>query len=202
MFHFNFATLAAVIRTPGLNAASGEANQYEDSSQEQKGMTGESKIEMLDRLAQAHAEQDALCMALEEIADSLPDDVDRQRCVRTARALGTLMQRWHALEEEVVFPELERGARDPVIHRMIKHLKLDHCSDQYLAEEVQIALFELGEGEPNLSPDAVGYVLRGFFEGLRRHIAMERDVLWPALVQSNDNHNDSATEWRERWAIE
>ena len=36
-----------------------------------------------------------------------------------------------------------------------------------------------GESRPNLAPDAAGFMLRGFFESLRRHVAFERQLLVP-----------------------
>ena len=46
----------------------------------------------LDWLAGAHREQLRLCDALEEIADSLPASVNRQKCIYAAMVLGPLME--------------------------------------------------------------------------------------------------------------
>ena len=40
---------------------------------------------------------------------------------------------------------------------------------------------ELGKGKSPGNPEATGYMLRGFFEALRRHIAFERDHLLAVL---------------------
>ena len=46
---------------------------------------GKRDLAWLDR---AHAEQLALCRELEEIADSLPASINRQKCIYAAKALG------------------------------------------------------------------------------------------------------------------
>jgi hypothetical protein len=55
-------------------------------------------------LRKAHKEQLLLCDRLEEIADSLPDSVNRQKCIYAARALGPMIRGVHRFEEDVVFP--------------------------------------------------------------------------------------------------
>ena len=55
-------------------------------------------------LRKAHKDQLLLCDRLEEIADSLPDAINRQKCIYAARALGPMIRGVHRFEEEVVFP--------------------------------------------------------------------------------------------------
>jgi len=45
------------------------------------------------------------------------------------------------------------------------------------AEEIQIELMQMTTGQPVLTPEATGYMLRGFFEGLRRHVRHERELV-------------------------
>ena len=61
-------------------------------------------------LSRAHAEQLRLCDALEEIADSLPDKINRQKCIYAAKALGPLVRGVHRYEETVLFPALLASA--------------------------------------------------------------------------------------------
>ena len=50
-----------------------------------------------------------------------------------------------------------------------------------MREDVQDMLRGLGEGRPTMSADAAGFMLRGFFEALRRHVAFERTFVVPLL---------------------
>lgn len=142
---------------------------------------GKRDLAWLDR---AHAEQLALCRELEEIADSLPASINRQKCIYAAKALGPLIKGIHHYEETVLFPQLQANpdateALGPTLER----LKFEHCEDECFAEELTDALLKLGSGE-RVNMEAVGYMLRGFFEGIRRHIAFEREHLLSGVTDS------------------
>ena len=62
----------------------------------------------LDWLKKAHDAQLTLCEALEEIADSLPANINRQKCIYAAKSLVPLVNGIHRYEEEALFPLLER----------------------------------------------------------------------------------------------
>ncbi|MDQ0453867.1 hemerythrin domain-containing protein [Rhizobium paknamense] len=138
----------------------------------------------LEWLARAHDEQLALCRELEEIADSLPANVNRQKCIYAAKALGPLIQGAHHYEETVLFAGLERSnGGNQTLQDTLNRLKFEHCEDECFAEELTDALLKLGSGD-QVNVEAVGYMLRGFFEGLRRHIAFEREHLLSGLQQN------------------
>lgn len=129
----------------------------------------------LEWLQRAHAEQLALCDQLEEIADSLPAHIDGPKCLYAARALSPLIKGVHAYEENILFPWLETVSDiQPALKETLNRLKFEHCEDACFAEELTDALLRLGSGEP-VNMEATGYMLRGFFEALRRHIAFERE---------------------------
>jgi hypothetical protein len=137
--------------------------------------TGEDPIIALRR---AHVDQLALCDRLEEIADSLPDQVNRQKCIYAARALGPMIRGLHRFEEEVIFPLIAaRNEGDGLTDKTLTRLKFEHCEDECFAEELIEALHDLGVGRPDMNMEATGYMLRGFFEALRRHIAFESEML-------------------------
>jgi len=125
-------------------------------------------------LRDAFERQLALCDSLETIADSLPGRLDRQACLHLSRLIGPLLKQVHAAEEQLLFPEVAAALGDPSI---IETLRLEHIEDECFAEEVQYELLLLGQGRPLLTPEATGYMLRGFFEGIRRHIRHEQDLL-------------------------
>lgn len=125
----------------------------------------------------AYREQLSLCDALEEIADSLPASVNRQKCIYAAKALGPAIKSQHVCEETVLFPWLfSQPNAEKALEETIARLKYEHFEDECFAEELTDALLRLGAGDA-VNMEAVGYMLRGFFEGLRRHIAFERDHL-------------------------
>lgn len=134
-------------------------------------------------LGRAHTEQLALCRELEDIADSLPANINRQKCIYAAKALGPLIKGIHHYEETVLFPQLQSNpdateALGPTLER----LKFEHCEDECFAEELTDALLKLGSGD-RVNMEAVGYMLRGFFEGIRRHIAFEREHLLQGVTE-------------------
>ena len=141
--------------------------------------TGKRDLSWINR---AHSEQLALCRELEEIADSLPTRINRQKCIYAAKALGPLIKGIHHYEETVLFPMLQANPdTTETLGSTIERLKFEHCEDECFAEELTDALLKLGSGE-QVNMEAVGYMLRGFFEGMRRHIAFEREHLLPGYA--------------------
>lgn len=124
----------------------------------------------------------ALADHLEVIADGLPDRIDRQDCLLMSRAIGPMLTRIQHFEETEIHPALLAWpALQSEIIDTIGRLKLEHQVDACYAEDVQDMLHGLGEGRPSLSPDAAGFMLRGFFESLRRHVAFEQQLILPLL---------------------
>lgn len=135
----------------------------------------DAKLEIvLDAYDAARSEVLSLCDALEAVADSLPDHVDRQTCLHLARAIHPVLQRAHTVEEEQLFPIVQQS--DAIMVSMadlFDGLKEDHEIDRALAEETIDFLMALGQSRWHTPPEGVGYALRGFFEGLRRHLSHE-----------------------------
>ena len=126
-------------------------------------------------LMQAFDRQRKLCDDLEAVADSLPSRMDRQFCLHLARQIGPLLQAAHAAEERFLFPSI--GAAGEQGAELVERLRLEHIEDECFGEEVQHELLQLGQGRPVLGLEATGYMLRGFFEGLRRHMRHELELL-------------------------
>lgn len=125
----------------------------------------------------------ALCDHLETIADALPDRVDRQDCLILSRALGPMIQRLQDFEEHEAFPALLAWSTlHGEMNDTIERLKIEHQLDLCYAEDVQDMLHGLGEGRPNISADAAGFMLRGLFESMRRHVAFEEQMIVPLLT--------------------
>ena len=136
----------------------------------------------LDWLKKAHNAQLTLCEALEDIADSLPANVNRQKCIYAAKSLMPLVNGIHRYEEEAVFPLLERMASgDQEFIDAIARLKFEHVEDECFAGELTEALLRLGRSGVADNPEALGFMLRGFFEAKRRHVAFEREHVLPGI---------------------
>jgi hemerythrin-like domain-containing protein len=126
-------------------------------------------------LQHAFDRQMSLCDLLENIADSLPERLDRQQCLHVARLIAPLIRQAHMAEEQLLFPEVAARRADGA--DVVERLRLEHVEDECFAEEVQYELLQMGKGQPVLAPEATGYMLRGFFEGVRRHIRHELELL-------------------------
>jgi len=129
-------------------------------------------------MARAHAQKLKLCDTLEAIADDLPSLVDRLQCLSVAGSLVPLLRECHRFEEEAVFPAFLRSSgNDEIVRRLIA----EHLEDDCAAEDLSERLMAHGHGLPIENPEAFGYMLRAFFESMRRHIAFERDHIMPVV---------------------
>ncbi|MDQ6435256.1 hemerythrin domain-containing protein [Mesorhizobium sp. LHD-90] len=130
-----------------------------------------------------HDMQLLLCDELEALADRLPSGADRQHCLHLARAVYPLVVSTHEIEEALLFDPLgSLAGRVPDVPATLERLRFEHQSDLCFAEEIHDALLAFGRGEPVMTADAVGYLLRAFFEGVRRHVAFEKEILVPLLA--------------------
>lgn len=133
----------------------------------------------------SHAAKLELCSELEAIADGLPSHVDRRKCLIVAAALVPLLRLSHACEEDCIFPAFtgagadgDRSARMQTVQR----LKMEHIEDECAAQDLTDVLFAIGHGAPIHNPEALGFMLRAFFETMRRHIAFEREHVFPVIA--------------------
>lgn len=134
----------------------------------------------LDLIEHDHLAQAQLCNSLEQIADDLPDNVDRRLCRKVIDSLQFEMPRHHRSEELGLFPLIERRALpDDNIHDILARLALEHATDESFADELLESLQGLSEGRKLKNPDMVGYMLRSFFESYRRHILWENAIVLP-----------------------
>lgn len=123
-------------------------------------------------LEHAHRIQIMMCDMLEQIADSIPGAIDHGLCAQLAEQLCPVLKSVHRFEEKALFPMLgdkEAGT--------IERLKHEHFDDECFAEELSEVLSNLGRRKKPENPEALGYMLRAFFEAMRRHVAFESDHL-------------------------
>lgn len=147
-------------------------------------MTPRGLIEGFER---GHADLARLCADLEKVADGLPNNAERSACASIAHRVPELVGEVCRDEEDRLFPFLLRRFPElPDLPAAFERLKAEHHTDLCYAEEIEEALAAFGDGRPTLSTDAIGYMLRGFFDGQRRHIAAERQFLLPLLARLGD----------------
>jgi hemerythrin-like domain-containing protein len=134
----------------------------------------------LDVIEHDHMLQLQLCDAMEQIADGLPDEVDRRLCSQVSAALQYDLPLHHKDEEDGLFPLLlARKEEAAGIEEILGRLTEEHRSDTAFAGEVAELLETLSRDGWTNNPDMAGYMLRGFFEGYRRHISWEQALVIP-----------------------
>lgn len=117
------------------------------------------------------------------VADSLPSRVDRLLCLRIANELVPCLRESHSYEEGIVFPAFLKGSGEERVRgASVRRLEAEHVQDECAAQDLTEMLMSIGHGSSVANPEALGFMLRAFFESLRRHIAFEREHLLPELV--------------------
>lgn len=132
-------------------------------------------------MERALEEKIRLCDILEEIADSLPDNIDKARCLQIASVLVPVVRSTHRYEEEVIFPAYQSALAEDTLPSPLKRLRSEHYEDECYADELTEALLAVARGGDVKNAEAFGYMLRAFFESVRRHVAFEREHVLPAI---------------------
>ena len=136
------------------------------------------------KLLHHHDEQIVLCRKLEEIADELPELTDTQLCLSLARQIHPMIREAHEYEEKTLFPLLMSIENtDDALKSTVERLRYEHWEDESFSDEVADALIRFVTDKASSNAETLAYMLRGFFEGLRRHIAFERDHIVPLLCK-------------------
>ena len=121
-----------------------------------------------------------LCSKLEAIADSLPTLTDTNSAYEASQSLVTLLRTVHKFEEGIVFPQLQKDVRTRKdLTETVKRLKNEHLGDEDFAEDVSAELTKYLYKQDHQQAESLGWMLRGLFENLRRHIAFEREHILP-----------------------
>jgi hypothetical protein len=137
---------------------------------------------LADRFSGTLDSLDALCHELEMLADRLPGDVDKVSCTAIAERIVPAIRDAHAFENEVVYATLQDAIGTGQLEQTLRRLRHEHVEDEGYAEEIAEILQSFAAGAPGAAAESIGYMLRGFFESKRRHIAFERDHILPMLI--------------------
>lgn len=122
-----------------------------------------------------------ICDELEGIADTLPNP-DRRLCRRLAAELGEIVSVVARREEQDLFPLLVGPGGATVVTRLRK----EHAQDRSAAADIARTLLSLARGRATGSHEAIGYMLRAYFLGVRRHVAFE--LMLTASLKAASGH--------------
>jgi hypothetical protein len=121
-----------------------------------------------------HDQLDALCALLEEIADSLPRP-RAEACAEAVERLDRFMPE-HVRHDDDVFTRVIMDAH------LRERLMGQHNEDLGMSQELSLALEPLAAGRISEDSDALGYMLRCFFNGCRRSMLVEELAIQAALT--------------------
>ncbi|MEC9347045.1 MAG: hemerythrin domain-containing protein [Pseudomonadota bacterium] len=129
-------------------------------------------------LGDEHGLIDETCRRLEEIADSLPHDVDLELVASVLPAIrGGITAHCRAEENDLLATLLRRMPDDLEVKWTAALIRQEHAELEASGLEVQEALEDLAATGHARDPGALGYMLRHYFVGLRRHMAWEDRTL-------------------------
>lgn len=121
------------------------------------------RVDDLARMIAAHARLRAICARLEAYADALPvrpaDAVAHALC----RDLRAVIVSYPRDEDAVIDALFDDSRTDPLTAAVVGRLRARHGSDAIQADDILAAL----SGVTVPCAEALGYMLRSFFEGCR-----------------------------------
>jgi hemerythrin-like domain-containing protein len=131
-------------------------------------------------IEQEHRDEQNLCDMLERIADRLLEPLDTDLLNVGIATLRICIKRHAMLEEGYLYPALSGHlAPGDFEGDLVEQIRREHACDEILAHDTADQLEQalmIGRAE---NPEMLGYMLRGFFECRRRHIAWEAGVVLP-----------------------
>lgn len=143
-------------------------------------------ISIDEKLVEQHNILLHLCNRLEKIADSLPNIPNIQECLILCRDILPIVKKAHDFEEKMLFPILQNAkSENEMLSQNLERLCYEHWEDESFAEEISEVFRNYIDDPKQPVADKLSYMLRGFFEGIRRHIAFEKEYLLP-LVKRDD----------------
>lgn len=134
----------------------------------------------LDKLSSHSEEVSGLCDLLESMADDLPNQKSEKWRVATVQSLVTVPHYYQIIAHSLLPILIERPEIQTDCLQFLRRLYNDYVDGEASLSELQALL---ADSEPsknnNMSPEALGYALRNFFEMIRRQTNWDKDVLLP-----------------------
>lgn len=129
-----------------------------------------------------------LCSDLEAIADALPASINVQASLGVAQNIMAIVKSAHEFEEQKIYPALHRSEQlNVAMNENIERLRFEHWADEDYAQEIYLALRDFILSQNRAKAETLSWMLRGFFEGMRRHIAFERVVILSVIAKSESS---------------
>ncbi|MBP0446577.1 hemerythrin domain-containing protein [Roseomonas sp. SSH11] len=125
-------------------------------------------------LVAEHVALRALCDRLETIADGLPGLPPEEERQLLARHLAALLPPHQDREDELLTSLLPSGGGSAIERSLIERIRGQHITDAVHAQDLAGAL---ETASPGMAAEALGYMLRCFFDGCRRAMAFEELAL-------------------------
>ena len=140
------------------------------------------RSESFQDLAEAHEIlEHSICDALERAADELPE-INAPLYLKLVGELRTLRSRQHIEELEDAFEQLAPPQQD-ALSPAFSRLAHEERTDADIALELMDALTSAAhDSAPNA--EALGYLMRGYFENRRRHLAWRRRAFWEPVAKA------------------
>jgi len=136
--------------------------------------------ELLDSIEKEHQAELNLCDMLEKIADNLLEPLDMEMTRSGIVTMRRCLKRHVELEEKYLYPVLtKRLCPGDLAENLLEHIRFEHSSDESLAHDTADQLEQALVSGRAANPEMLGYMLRGFFECRRRHIAWEDAIILP-----------------------
>ena len=153
--------------------------QYQQSVMIMDSDSSKDDIEaVLSTLKTFHAKQETLCNRLETLADSLPYEFNSQEALIISRQITPLICEAHRFEENVLFPLIKDDKKSS---QSLERLKFEHWEDEASGQDLSEALMSYVQSPQNNNTEKLSYMLRGFFDNLRRHMAFETEHIVPTI---------------------
>lgn len=127
-------------------------------------------------------DQRRLCDTLESIADQLPEMIEPELCMAVYNSLELNLPVYHRNEEALYAVILDNAPAGQTLDSAVEIAKKEHRIHHGYAHEFHE--FMNNQNIYGFNPDMYGYMLRGFFEAIRSHLAWEDATLIPFT-----NHN-------------
>ena len=161
---------------------------------------------LLSTIEKEHRAEQNLCDMLERIADSLLEPLDTKLASTSIVTLRRCLKRHMVLEEEYLYPVLtKRLCPGDLAENLLGHIRGEHAADESLAHDTADQLEQALTCGRVENPEMLGYMLRGFFECRRRHIAWEDAIVLPLAryrLSAKDFRAFSVEEFEKSFAMD
>jgi hypothetical protein len=125
------------------------------------------------RLVADHTATERLCACLEDCADRLPERPAPEEIDALCEGLQSRVLDHVEREDQLLAAMFERDMPDPLCHSLIAHIHARHVACTVQAQDLISALKAGSAGQRTVCAEALGYMLRCFFDGCRAAMAFE-----------------------------